>query len=95
MQYATTSDGVRIAIGTAGNGPWIVRAPSLPFSHSQLEWANGSRFFDLLAANWSVDRRFEPELAEGTASALRERWREAVERAKGWHRDEAGNGRES
>jgi class 3 adenylate cyclase len=54
MQYATTSDGVRIAFGTAGSGPWIVRAPSLPFSHCQLEWANGSRFFDRLTDNWSV-----------------------------------------
>lgn len=59
MQYATTRDGVRIAFGTAGNGPWIVRAPSLPFTHSQLEWTNGSDFFDRLAANWSV-AQFDP-----------------------------------
>jgi class 3 adenylate cyclase len=54
MQYATAADGARIAFGTAGSGPWIVRAPSLPFSHCQLEWANGSNFFDALTANWSV-----------------------------------------
>ncbi len=59
MQYATTSDGVRIAFGTAGSGPWIVRAPSLPFSHCQLEWSNGSKFFDTLAANWSIVQ-FDP-----------------------------------
>jgi class 3 adenylate cyclase/pimeloyl-ACP methyl ester carboxylesterase len=54
MQYATTADGVRIAYGTAGSGPWIVRVPSLPFTHSQLEWEQGSEFFDMLAANWTV-----------------------------------------
>ena len=59
MQYATTRDGVRIAFGTAGKGPWIVRAPGLPFTHSQLEWEQGSEFFDQLAANWSVVQ-FDP-----------------------------------
>lgn len=59
MQYATASDGVRIALGTAGSGPWIVRAPSLPFSHCQLEWSAGSRFFDRLTSNWSV-AQFDP-----------------------------------
>jgi class 3 adenylate cyclase len=54
MQYATASDGVRVAFGTAGDGPWIIRAPSLPFSHCQLEWSQGSTFFDRLAANWSI-----------------------------------------
>lgn len=54
MQYAKTSDGVRIAFGTAGRGPWLIRVPSLPFSHAQLEWASGSEFFDELAANWTV-----------------------------------------
>src|SRR2546425_10055565 len=55
MQYATTRDGVRIAFGTAGKGsPWIVRVPSLPFVHSQLEWSQGSEFFDQLAENWTV-----------------------------------------
>src|SRR3989442_13116080 len=55
MQYATTRDGVRIAFGTAGKGsPWIVRVASLPFVHSQLEWSQGSEFFDQLAENWTV-----------------------------------------
>ena len=55
MQYATTRDGIRIAFGTAGKGsPWIVRVPSLPFVHSQLEWSQGSEFFDQLAENWTV-----------------------------------------
>ena len=59
MQYATTADGVRIAFGTAGSGPPLVRAPSLPFTHSQMEWAQGSDFFDELAANWTVVQ-FDP-----------------------------------
>src|SRR3990170_5345546 len=59
MQYATARDGVRIAFGTAGQGPWIVRGPSLPFSHCQREWTFGSDFFDQLAANWSV-AQFDP-----------------------------------
>ena len=60
MQYATAADGVRIAFGTAGKGsPWIVRVPSLPFVHSQLEWSQGSEFFDQLAENWSVVQ-FDP-----------------------------------
>ena len=54
MQYATTRDGVRIAYGTAGSGPWLVRVPSPPFINSRLEWSQGSDFFDQLAANWSV-----------------------------------------
>lgn len=54
MQYATTSDGVRIAVGTAGSGPYIIRVPSLPFTHSQLEWEQGSDFFDRLAASFTV-----------------------------------------
>ena len=59
MQYATTRDGVRIAFGTAGTGPWIVLAPGIPFTHCQLEWEQGSDFFDQLAANWSVVQ-FDP-----------------------------------
>ncbi len=59
MQYATTRDGVRIAFGTAGKGSWLVRAPGLPFTHCQLEWSQGSEFFDHLADNWSVVQ-FDP-----------------------------------
>jgi class 3 adenylate cyclase len=54
MQYATSRDGTRIAFGTAGRGPYLIRVPSLPFSHAQLEWQSGSDFFDQLAANWTV-----------------------------------------
>jgi glycerol kinase len=41
---------------------------------------------DEIAAQWQADRRFEPRLAEGERSAKLARWREAVERAKGWAR---------
>jgi len=37
-----------------------------------------------IAAHWHVDRRFEPEMPEAHARELRDRWSEAVERAKGW-----------
>jgi len=68
MQYATTADGVRIAFGTAGRGPWILRAPSLPFSYAEREWAQGSEFFDQLAANWSV-AQYDPR---GTGLSTRD-----------------------
>jgi glycerol kinase len=37
-----------------------------------------------IAGQWQVERRFEPSMAPATAAALRARWREAVQRAKGW-----------
>jgi glycerol kinase len=45
-------------------------------------WRDG----DEIAAQWQVERRFEPRLAEGERTAKLARWREAVERAKGWAR---------
>jgi glycerol kinase len=39
-----------------------------------------------ISAQWQVDRRFEPRLAEPQRVAKLARWREAVERAKGWAR---------
>ena len=37
-----------------------------------------------IAANWQVDRRFEPVMSESDAANLRNRWTEAVARAKAW-----------
>jgi glycerol kinase len=37
-----------------------------------------------LADHWQVDRRFEPRVPAGRAAWLRGRWRDAVERARGW-----------
>ncbi|MBA2675104.1 glycerol kinase GlpK [Ramlibacter sp.] len=39
-----------------------------------------------ISAQWQVERRFEPRLAEQERRAKLARWREAVERAKGWAR---------
>jgi glycerol kinase len=37
-----------------------------------------------IAGQWRVDRRFEPAMARADADRLRERWREAVSRSRGW-----------
>jgi len=37
-----------------------------------------------VAANWQVDRRFEPAMSRDQASSLTAGWRKAVERAKHW-----------
>jgi len=39
-----------------------------------------------ISAQWQVDRRFEPALSEADRRARLARWREAVQRAKGWAR---------
>ncbi len=38
IQYATTKDGVSIALWTAGTGTPLIRMPTMPFSHTELEW---------------------------------------------------------
>jgi glycerol kinase len=45
-------------------------------------WQGGEE----IAAQWQADRRFEPRLPEPQRVAKLARWREAVERAKGWAR---------
>jgi glycerol kinase len=39
---------------------------------------------DEIRAKVAVDRRFEPAMSRDEAAGLRERWQEALERAKGW-----------
>jgi glycerol kinase len=39
---------------------------------------------DEIASQWQVDRRFEPRLPAAERAAKLARWRQAVERAKGW-----------
>ncbi|HEX6985174.1 MAG TPA: FGGY-family carbohydrate kinase, partial [Planctomycetaceae bacterium] len=39
---------------------------------------------DEIAATWRLDRRFEPSMGERERTRLIDRWRAAVERAKGW-----------
>jgi glycerol kinase len=41
---------------------------------------------DAIAGQWVGDRRFDPRLAEGARADKLARWREAVERSKGWAR---------
>jgi len=41
---------------------------------------------DAIAGQWVAERRFEPRLAAGARAAKLARWREAVERSKGWAR---------
>jgi glycerol kinase len=43
---------------------------------------------DEIAAQWQLDRRFEPQMSADQAAALRARWTEAVSRSKGWARKE-------
>ena len=45
---------------------------------------------DDIRANWQVDRRFEPRMPPAQMESLRSRWREAVDRAKGWERPAQG-----
>lgn len=37
-----------------------------------------------LASLWRLDKRFEPRMAAAAVTARRERWRQAVERSRGW-----------
>ena len=46
-------------------------------------WSGGEE----IAAQWAVDRRFEPRLPEPARRARIARWREAVARARGWARE--------
>jgi glycerol kinase len=44
---------------------------------------------DDLAGHWQEDRRFEPAMTEGERRSLLGRWHDALERAKGWERQES------
>jgi glycerol kinase len=39
-----------------------------------------------IAANWQLDRRFEPQLSEQARTTKMARWHEAVDRARAWAR---------
>jgi glycerol kinase len=39
---------------------------------------------DEIAANWQIDRRFEPKMSRDAARVMRERWERGVARAKDW-----------
>jgi glycerol kinase len=46
-------------------------------------WSGGEE----IAAQWAVGQRFEPRLSESGRRARIARWREAVERSRGWARE--------
>jgi glycerol kinase len=41
---------------------------------------------ETIGAQWKVERRFEPRMARERVLEMKGKWREAVERAKGWER---------
>jgi glycerol kinase len=41
-----------------------------------------------VAANWQVDRRFEPTMPRAAAAARLRQWERAVERSRDWHVEE-------
>jgi glycerol kinase len=42
-----------------------------------------------IKSQWSIERRFDPQMSRPRAGALRERWREALKRAGNWEVQEA------
>ena len=42
---------------------------------------------DALARCWRLERRFEPQWSDGQRTSHRARWREAVDRSRGWARN--------
>jgi glycerol kinase len=44
-----------------------------------------------IAARWKLARRYEPRMSEDERARLQRRWLRAVERAKGWEREEERN----
>jgi class 3 adenylate cyclase len=58
IQYATTSDGVRIAFWALGEGRPFVEMPTIPVSHIQMEWQfpQWRRWYEALARRRTVIR---------------------------------------
>jgi glycerol kinase len=46
---------------------------------------------DAIAGQWRVARRFDPVMPRRRAEALRDRWREALDRSRGWARPDSGS----
>ena len=71
IQYAKTEDGVSIAYYALGHGPAIVRMPSIPWSHFQLQWQT---FPEQRAAAEVTAQRFTfvEYDSRGTGSSARE-----------------------
>jgi DNA-binding NarL/FixJ family response regulator len=58
IQYATASDGVRIAYWSVGDGPPLLHMPPLPISNIQKEWGFGPqrRFYEDLVSSLQLIR---------------------------------------
>ena len=46
---------------------------------------------DAIAGQWRIAKRFDPVMPRARADALRDRWREALERSRGWIKTDAGS----
>jgi glycerol kinase len=46
---------------------------------------------EAITGQWRIDRRFEPLMPRSEAAALRDRWRDALSRSKGWAPAGAGS----
>lgn len=58
IQYATTTDGAKIAFWSIGEGPPLVMMPPLPASHIELEWGirEWRAFYERLARHVTIVR---------------------------------------
>ncbi len=58
IQYATTSDGVRIAFFATGEGPPLVHMPPVPLGHLLYEWQNPANraYFERIAESHTLIR---------------------------------------
>ena len=58
VQYATTSDGVRIAFWVIGEGPTLLHLPPFPLGHLLVEWENPANrsYFERLAEGHTLIR---------------------------------------
>ena len=45
---------------------------------------------DEVAGQWRTDGRFDPAMPRAAAHALRDRWRQALERSRGWEQATEG-----
>ena len=54
IQYTTTSDGVSIAWGDAGQGPAILSCGATPFTHVQETFASSEAYYAALTHSFRV-----------------------------------------
>jgi glycerol kinase len=64
--------------------PHVLETTALGAAYLAGLTVNVWRSREQIAAQWQVERRFEPRMARTEAAALLARWREAVRRSRGW-----------